>query len=343
MKKSLPIISVCVVAYNEEEFVEDLLDDILVQTYPRRLTELIFVDSLSTDGTMEIFRKFRDRYSESFYDVKVLENPGKRLAAGWNEVIGVFSGEILVRVDAHARLSGSFVEETVRCQQSGEYVCGGRRPNIIVGNDPMSATLLMAEQSMFGSSFATYRSGEKRCYVKSVFHAAYRREVIEKVGPFNAALGRTEDNEYNYRVQKAGYKICFEPRILSYQHTRPRLLKMIKQKYGNGYWIARTLFVCPGCISFFHLVPFAFVCAAVLTAVMAGFGWWWFAAAMWALYFAFAIANTVISVKKKGDFQKKFLLLPLLFLLLHLSYGAGSVVGFFSLIFKPIGRCRNEK
>ena len=36
---------------------------------------------------------------------------------------------------------------------------------------------------------------------------------------------------------------------------------MLSQKYGNGYWIGLTLGVCPGCLSYFHFIPFVFLLA----------------------------------------------------------------------------------
>lgn len=65
-----------------------------------------------------------------------------------------------------------------------------------------------------------YRKGNHKTYVKSVFHGAYRKEIFEKAGLFNENLGRTEDNEMHYRIRKAGYKICFNPDIISYQNIR---------------------------------------------------------------------------------------------------------------------------
>ena len=106
----------------------------------------------------------------------------------------------------------------------------------------------------FGSSIATYRRSHHKTYVKSVFHGAYRREVFEKAGLFNENLGRTEDNEMHYRILKAGYKICYNPKIISYQHTRNTWRGMIKQNYGNGYWIGLTVGICPRCFSIYHFV-----------------------------------------------------------------------------------------
>ncbi len=63
-------------------------------------------------------------------------------------------------------------------------VVGGVRPNIVDEETPWKDTLLLAESSMFGSSIAPYRNGgngtEEKIYMKSLFHAAYRREVLKK-------------------------------------------------------------------------------------------------------------------------------------------------------------------
>ena len=45
---------------------------------------------------------------------------------------------------------------------------------------------------------------------------------------------------------------------------------MIKQKYGNGYWIGRTVYECPKCLSLYHFVPFAFVVGIVFLIVSMG-------------------------------------------------------------------------
>ena len=125
----------------------------------------------------------------------------------------------MIRVDAHASIPREFVRKNVEILETGEMVSGGPRPNIIDESTPWKETLLLAEQSMFGSSMASYRRSQKKQYVKSLFHGAYRREVLEKVGGFDEQLGRTEDNEFHYRIRKAGYKICYSPGIISYQHA----------------------------------------------------------------------------------------------------------------------------
>ena len=111
------------------------------------------------------------------------------------------------------------------------------------------------------------------------------------------------------------------------------LKKMVKQKYGNGKWIGLTLGVCPGCISPFHLIPFCFVGGVLLTSVLWALGIWQLAAIMWSLYAIFALANTIISIVSNGFSIHKFIM-PFLFLILHMSYGIGTVLGIFKMPFK---------
>lgn len=329
-KKSF-IISVGVVAYNEEKSLPELLNDILKQDYPHEKMEIVLVDSCSTDTTKKIMTQFKEKHDE-FWNIQVLDNPKKKQASGWNVAIKNFKGDALSRIDAHASITTNFVSENVKLLNEGEYVTGGPRPNIIDENSAWKETLLMAEQSMFGSSIAKYRRNGEKVYVNSLFHGTYRREVFDKVGGFNEELGRTEDNEFHYRVRKAGYKICFSPDVLSYQHARNTLEGMLKQKYGNGYWVALTLKVCPQCLSLFHFVPFAFVMAIVGTSLLAGCGISIFAKIMWSMYWFLAIVMSFIAIKgNKKRLQQ--ILLPILFFLLHISYGVGSLIGFLRLSF----------
>ena len=215
--------------------------------------------------------------------------------------------------------------------ESGEDVTGGPRPNLPEKDTPWQRLLLSAESSMFGSGIAGFRRENEKKYVKSMFHAAYRREIFEKVGLFNENLGRTEDNEMHYRIRQAGYRLCYDPRIHSWQYVRSSIPGMMKQKYGNGDWVARTIGVCPGCLSIYHFVPFAFVIAIIVTSVLAALKKPFLAIAMWITYWCGAIGMAILAVKNEAKHICQ-LLLPGIFFLLHLSYGVGSVVGMGKMI-----------
>ncbi len=325
------LVSICVVAYNEEKMLPQLLEDIKNQTYPREKTEIVLIDSMSMDGTRKIMEDFQNE-NQGYFGIQILENKKKKQASGWNVAIANYKGDIIVRVDAHAAIPNDFISKNVKVLESGEFVSGGVRPNIIDESTDWKETLLLAEQSMFGSSIASYRRSNKKMYVKSVFHGAYKREVFEKVGGFNEQLGRTEDNEIHYRIRQTGYNICYSPDIISYQHSRNSLKGMLKQKYGNGYWVALTLKACPKCLSIYHFVPLLFVCGIILTGLLAMVGYPMFAYLLWAAYWFVAILMALLSVKgvEKNIYQ---ILLPILFFMLHVSYGIGSLIGIIKLPF----------
>ncbi|HIZ83802.1 MAG TPA: glycosyltransferase family 2 protein [Firmicutes bacterium] len=327
-QETVSTLSLGVIAYNEEGCLADILGDISAQDYPHEKMEILLADSGSTDRTKEIMLRFQQENAAGFHRIVVLDNPKKVQPAGWNVILSNAGGEVVFRIDAHASIPPDFVRKNMERLNRGEMVSGGPRPNIAEQDTPFRRTLLMAEASMFGSSVASYRRQTGARYVNSMFHGAYRREVFETVGGFNEHLWRTEDNEMHYRIRQAGYRLCYDPEIHSYQHTRSSLGKMLKQKFGNGKWIGLTLPVCPGCLSLFHFVPFAFILAIAATTVLALLGFPLLCWLMWGAYALLALVMAGKAIVESRRFHVSNLLLPFLFLLLHVSYGIGTLAGF---------------
>ena len=331
-------VSLCVIAYNEEKVIENIINDIKNQDYSHDKMEIILVDGNSSDNTRNIMEQFKAS-DNSFKNIQVINNPKRKQASSWNEAIKASNEDIIIRVDAHASIPKNFVSLNVKCIESGENIAGGPRPNMVEDKTPWKETLLLAESSMFGSSIAPYRRNGEKTYVKSMFHAAYKREVFAKVGGFNENLGRTEDNEIHYRIRKAGYKFCLDPSIVSYQHTRSDLKSMIKQKYGNGYWIGLTLGVCPECLSIYHFVPFAFVIGIIVTSILGMFNMLLLGKIMWCAYGILAIVMSIVAIINNKNKHITNILLPILFFILHLSYGVGTCIG---IIRMPFWRVKNR-
>ena len=326
-----------VIAYNEQKYLPSLLDDLLAQTYPKKYIEVVLVDGESSDYTKKIMFDFKALYESDFSRIVVLENEKKVQPAGWNIVLKNAKADVILRIDAHAKIDKDFIENNMRCLNSGEFVCGGPRENIIDEDTGWKRVLLEAEQSMFGSGIAVFRQDSKRrTYVKSVFHAAYRKEVIDRVGEFNEELIRTEDNEYHYRVRQAGYNICYDPLIKSKYQTRNSLGRMIRQKYQNGFWIGKTIFICPECISTYHLVPLLFVCGIILTSVMTIAGIKWPMVVLWGAYLLANITMAMSAIYNSKMKNCEQICLPFIFLALHIAYGVGTLLGMANGLFGAI-------
>lgn len=318
------LVSIVISAYNEEKYLPGLIEDLKNQSYPHNLIEIILINAMSTDKTKDIMENFQKNNSD-FYKIKVIDNPKKVQPSGFNLGVKNSEGDVVLKIDAHSKVTSDFVEKNVNVINTGEYVCGGKRPTIVETSDDFSKTLHLVEENMFGSSIASYRKSDEDRYVDSIFHGMYRKEVFEKVGLLNEKLIRTEDNEIHYRIRKNGFKIKYSKDILSYQYIRPTLKKMLKQKYSNGYWIGLTSHVEFKCLSIFHFVPLAFVLAIIFSLCMIPITSK-FIILLSSVYFLFTILITIMTIIN-NKFNVTILLMPIILFLIHVYYGVGTLVG----------------
>ncbi len=338
--KNNMLVTFIIIAYNAEKVLCNSLNCLKKQDYEHKDIEVILVDSNSDDNTREIMLDFKNK-EKSFRTIKVLDNTKKILPAGWNVALKNSTGEAIVRVDAHSSFPDNFISSNVKELNSGENIVGGHRISIAQENNRWQNTLLIAEESVFGSGIATYRRKEDRRYVNTLAHAMYRKKVFDDVGRYNENLARTEDNEMHYRMRKAGYKFLLSPNIISYHNARNSLRGMIKQKYENGKWIGITLKYCPKCFSVYHFVPLIFTLGMIFSIFIACMGYPIFICLLIGIYLLFNIINLILTVIEYR-FDIIYLLLPVILFLLHISYGVGTIVGMIKGLFIKKEKLKNE-
>jgi glycosyltransferase involved in cell wall biosynthesis len=98
--QNLPLVSIITIVYNNARYIEDSIQSVLSQNYPR--LEYVVIDGGSTDGTLEIIEEFIDQISvftsepdKGIYDAL---NKGIQHASG--EVIGILhSGDLFCNVN----------------------------------------------------------------------------------------------------------------------------------------------------------------------------------------------------------------------------------------------------
>ena len=91
---SQPLISVIVPVYNVEQYLDQCLESIVSQTYPR--LEILVVDDGSTDGSGDMC----DRWAERDSRISVTHQPNGGLSAARNTALDKMSGEHVIMVDS---------------------------------------------------------------------------------------------------------------------------------------------------------------------------------------------------------------------------------------------------
>ena len=316
-------VSIIITARNEEKYLPMLFEDILNQTFPLQNIEVVFMDSNSTDNTRLVMEEFKK--NNETLSVQIVTNERQIQAAGFNEGVKHATGDVVLKIDAHSRIPADFVQKNVDEILAGAYVCGGNRPTVVDSADDFSKTLHIVEESALGSSIANYRKSDVKRKVNSIFHGMYRKEVFDKVGLADERLLRTEDNEFHYRVRKAGYDIIFNPEIESYQYIRPTFTKMIQQKFANGYWIGLTSHVCRDCLSLFHFGPGVFVATLLVLMMLTLVSF----VPLLTVVFLYLLAVLGLSIFEiyKQKFNPTLLLIPFIMIAIHFAYGVGTIKG----------------
>ena len=316
-------VSIIITARNEEKYLPMLFEDILNQTYPLQNIEVVLMDSNSTDNTRKLMEEFKNN-NESL-SVQIVTNERQIQAAGFNEGVKHATGDVVLKIDAHSRIPQDFVQKNVNEIIAGAYVCGGNRPTVVDSDDDFSKTLHIVEESALGSSIANYRKSNVKRKVNSIFHGMYRKEVFEKVGLADERLLRTEDNEFHYRVRKAGYDIIFNPEIESYQYIRPTFTKMIQQKFANGYWIGLTSHICRDCLSLFHFGPGVFVATLLILMMFTPISFIPLLT-VFGLYILAVLGLSIFEISKQ-KYNHTLLLIPFIMIAVHFAYGIGTIKG----------------
>ncbi|CCY71934.1 putative uncharacterized protein [Clostridium sp. CAG:921] len=181
--------------------------------------------------------------------------------------------------------------------------------------------------SPFGIGNSKFRYSDKAQYTDTVAFGMYKKNVFEIVGEFDEELERNQDNNMHNRIRKAGYKFYFNPEIKSNYYVRNSLKKMLKQGFLNGKWNIIVFRQDKNSLSIRHIIPLIFVCSIIVLSLLSliNIVFAYVLACELILYF---ILGLIFATKKTKNIIE-ILKMQVYFLLLHLSYGTGSLISIF--------------
>lgn len=326
-EKEFPFVSALLVNRNEKDYIRISLMSLIEQTYPKDKYEIIVIDGGSTDGTLDIIKELQDTYNTNSFSIRVVPNPKKILATGWNIGIQSAKGEYVVRIDAHATAEKDFIEKSVETMIRVDAVCVGGKltSKSLNGEDNVISYVL---SSPFGVGNSSFRVSDEEGYADTAVYGLYKKDIFEKAGYFDEEMVRNQDIEMHSRIKKVGGKFYFNPEIKSTYYTRNTVKKMLKQAYGNGQWNMVLLKKGSGALSIRHLVPFLFV-LGVIGSIILGF----VHPVFWMIGIAVIILHLCLGIYfayKKSKKLNQILAMPFLFISLHFAYGLGYIRGLFN-------------
>jgi hypothetical protein len=232
-------------------------------------------------------------------------------------------------MDAHTVYPPDYVSKLVKwIEQSNADNVGGVCVTQPANESAKAHAIAFALSHPWGVGNSHFRIGATAPkWVDTVPFGCYRREVFDKIGLFDEALVRNQDDELNHRIIKHGGRILLVPEIVSFYTARASLGKLWTMYYQYGYFKPLAVRKIGAVMTARQLVPAIFVTSLLLTASLAPWS-----VTMAILFGAIVTAYVALDVIVAcgAAFSRNVycgLWSVVVFPLIHVSYGIGYLKG----------------
>lgn len=315
---SEPLISVVIPCRNEVRAIAATVRAILQSDC--KDIEIIIVDGMSDDGTRPVLGEL----TEMDPRIRVIDNPKKLTPYARNLGVKDAKGEYIAIVDARNILARDYLTILRRTLTSYPLVgcVGGDFQHIY--NTLEGRAISMAMESKFGVGGGNYRTMQSDAYVDTVGIPMYRRGIFQELGYFDESLTRNQDDDFNFRVRKAGHQILYVHQAKATYLVRGSLKKAFKQYQQYGYFKVFVNRKHGSVTTLRQVVPALFVAFYAVGVPIAFFKWSLFKYLIWVgmLYAAMGMimAGRNLSMADRG--RALFACF-----VLHVGYGTGYWLG----------------
>lgn len=325
------MLSVICPIYNEVKYIDVCIQSVLLQDYPKEQLEVLFVDGMSRDGTRERVLE----YAREYPFIKLIDNPKKIVPVAMNIGIRASKGDVVMRLDAHASYPTNYFGVLVKklYELNADNVGAACRTDVL-NKTPKTLAIREVLSNRFGVGNSTFRLGvDKVMDVETVPFGCWRRKVFEKYGYYDERLIRNQDIELNKRIIHGGGRICIVPETYCTYLARETFKGLARNNFSNGKWNVLTVYYTRQLksLSVRHFIPLVFLLSLLLPLFAAlfylPFAFLSFFSLLSYLLVLFCIS---MSINLRSKISISYLLLS--FVVLHLSYGYGSLVGIYKCI-----------
>jgi glycosyltransferase involved in cell wall biosynthesis len=319
-------VSITIPCRNEERYIGKCLQSIVNCNYSKSLLEVFVCDGMSDDQTVSIINKF---VSEHPY-IHILENKLQTTQYALNMGLKASDADIKIILGAHSEIYPDYIDKCIEAFAIHPDIgcVGGLLENVM--EDENSAVISMAMSSSFGVGNAHFRTGGKDGYVDTVAFGAYKNEVFAKAGYFDEDLVRNQDDEFNFRLIKHGYKIYLSHSIRAKYYVRASFRKLYRQYFQYGYWKVFVNKKHRVITTLRQIVP-AFFVLFIFTGLVLSLLHPYITIAYLSVLFLYLLLG-LRAAREKSAKTGVMTKIAFTFFLLHWSYGTGYLKGIWNFI-----------
>ena len=206
-REELPMVSLVIAAYNEEEVIQKKLDNSLELDYPREKLQIIVGSDGSTDRTNEIVASYADR---GVTLINYTDRGGKTNVL--NRTIPDVEGELVVLSDANTFYQPETIKHLIRHFTNPKVgcVCGELRL-LCPENDQDAEAMYWKIEVM--TKFLENKMGWMMSANGAIY--AIRKKLFR---PLKSHL-IADDLLIGVNVKKQGYGFVYDPEAVAYEYT----------------------------------------------------------------------------------------------------------------------------
>jgi GT2 family glycosyltransferase len=322
-------ISIVVPCRNENANIEECIRAVFGSKLPENVMLRVFiVDGMSNDGTREKVSELTKEFSSLF----LIDNVEKLTPYAFNLGIHAEQSDYVQIIGARHIISENYLSNCLEKLQNDPSVwcVGGKIINEYVNET--GRVIASAMSTSLGMGIGNFRTLSKSGYTDTVTSPMYPRWVFEKIGYFDEELIRNQDDDFNYRVTKAGGKIYFDADISLKYYVRGNFKNLWKQFFQYGYWKVYVNQKHKAVTTLRQLVPPIFVAYLFLSLLSWLFGGFVGAVSSLPVLLYLALVSYVSYDITSKDQSLKFGDVFKTFPILHISYGLGYLKGIFDFV-----------
>lgn len=209
---ALPKVAVIIVNWNGEQFLDRCLTALRAQT--AKPHEIILLDNASTDGSLEIARRF-----PSVRVIALDQNTG--FARGNNLAIEAASkaSEWIALINPDAFAAPRWLELLLAAAKShpefdvfGSKLVNAVDPTLLDGTGDAYHISGLVWRTAHGVTVSAMGDSDCEVFAPCAAAALYRRSAFEQVGSFDEAFFcYVEDVDLGFRLRLAGYRCIYVP------------------------------------------------------------------------------------------------------------------------------------